>query len=250
MKKNKSNFKKAIDELLNPNGSGSSEAYESEDEQETDFEPVEAQDIQESAPQEFDRSERQDFSDLKEEASSSDFSYHEDTAKESTKEETLREEETTPAPKEEKPVYEAIITPDVIINGNIIAGSNLRILGKIFGNVDCEGAIVLSGNIEGDVNARNLQFTAGGIQGNVSIREDILTDKGTQVRGDVSAKTAVLSGNMEGELLVRGDLELRSTSTVLGNIKARAISINSGSRIKGMMDVGGDLEETVTEYEE
>ena len=95
-----------------------------------------------------------------------------------------------------------------------------------------------------------MQFTAGGIQGNVSIREDILTDKGTQVRGDVSAKTAVLSGNMEGELLVRGDLELRSTSTVLGNIKARAISINSGSRIKGMMDVGGDLEETVTEYEE
>ena len=134
--------------------------------------------------------------------------------------------------------------------GNIIAGSNLKILGRIFGNVDCKGAIILSGNIEGDVSARNLQFMAGGIQGNVSIGEDITTDKGTQVRGDVSAQTAVLSGDMQGELLVRGDLELRSTSTVLGNIKARAISINSGSRIKGMLDVGGDPEEEETAYEE
>ena len=255
MKKNKSNFKKAIDELLNPNGGASDEMNEEEIEQEPDSDSDEFEDIQKTESQEYYNSGEQNFRGAKRAAFAGERKEEREPFREDdAMEEDIDVEEDTDdiysAPEEETPVYEAVITPDVIINGNIIAGSNLKILGKIFGNVDCKGAIILSGNIEGDVSARNLQFMAGGIQGNVSVGEDITTDKGTQVRGDVSAQTAVLSGNMQGELLVRGDLELRSTSTVLGNIKARAISINSGSRIKGMLDVGGDPEEEETAYEE
>ena len=85
-----------------------------------------------------------------------------------------------------------MITPDVIINGNIIAGSNLKILGKVFGNVDCEGTIVLSGSIEGDVSAEKLRFMKGGIQGNVSVKRDITAEKGTRIKGAMIDKSWLL----------------------------------------------------------
>lgn len=154
-----------------------------------------------------------------------------------------------PYSRVEKPVYEAVITPDVVIKGDIIAGSNLKILGKVFGNVECEGAIVLSGNIEGDVSANKLRFMTGGIQGNVSVEENITAERGTCIKGDVSAGSAVLSGNVQGELNVNDNLELRETSSVIGNIKALGIAIFNGCRIKGMLDVGGDLNEMRAENE-
>ena len=150
----------------------------------------------------------------------------------------------------EKPVYETLITPDVIINGNIIAGSNLKILGQIYGNVECGGTILLSGNIEGDVSANRLRFMTGAIQGNVAVREDVAAEKGTKVKGDVNAKSAVFSGNIQGELVVRENLELRETSSVLGNIKANGIAIFNGARIRGMLDIGGEIEEMSIENEE
>lgn len=234
--KKENNFKKALNELLNLDGNESEEANEAQDETETASKQTDTEDIQSSEPHE-------------------QAPLEEPTPKESSSasEPPVLYEGSPDIPASysavEKPVYEAVITPDVIINGNIIAGSNLKILGKVFGNVECEGTIVLSGRIEGDVSANKLRFMAGGIQGNVSVREDIAAEKGTQVKGDVSARSAVFSGNMQGELLVHENLELRETSSVLGNIKARGIAIHNGSKVKGMLDIGGGLEEVRAENE-
>lgn len=154
-----------------------------------------------------------------------------------------------PYSRAEKPIYEAVITPDVVINGDIVAGSNLKMLGKVFGNVECEGAIVLSGSIEGDVKANKLRFMAGGIQGNVSVKDSITAERGTYIKGDVNAGSAVLSGKVHGELNVHENLELRETSSVVGNIKALGIAIFNGCRIKGVLDVGGDLKEMSADNE-
>lgn len=109
---------------------------------------------------------------------------------------------------------------------------------------------MLSGNIEGDVSANRLRFMSGAIQGNVAVREDVAAEKGTKVKGDVNAKSAVFSGNIQGELVVRENLELRETSSVLGNIKANGIAIFNGARIRGMLDIGGEIEEMSIENEE
>ena len=309
MKKNESNFKKALNELL---GSGSDEASKTQREPETDYrqtdtEAAQAKESQENqtsneydtdnqTADEYDRTEdtaddynraenTADDYDTAEDASdeydrsedaADQYNRAEDTTDEHDTAEPVTDEpasgdqlpqETLPVSEPpvvsggnsdispshpavpEKPVYEAVITPDVIINGNIIAGSNLKILGKVFGNVDCEGTIVLSGSIEGDVSAEKLRFMTGGIQGNVSVKRDITAEKGTRVKGDVNAQSAVLSGDMQGELIVRENLELRESSSVFGNIKARGIAIYNGSRIKGMLDIGGEVEEMRTENE-
>ena len=236
--KKENNFKKALNELLNLDGSDSDEVSEIQG----------GDDISSEQPAEENTAQTD---------TSSDTSPQEESVLEespSSSEPPVLYEGTPDIPDSypaiEKPVYEAVITPDVIINGNIIAGSNLKILGKVFGNVECEGTIVLSGRIDGDVSANKLRFMSGGIQGNVSVKEDIAAEKGTHVKGDVNARSAVFSGDMQGELVVHENLELRATSSILGNIKARGIAIHNGSKVKGMLDIGGGLEEVRADNEE
>ena len=52
-------------------------------------------------------------------------------------------------PVMDTPKMESVITSDVIIEGNVRSGSNLKILGEIVGDVACEGQITLTGNITG-----------------------------------------------------------------------------------------------------
>lgn len=236
MKKKENNLKKALSELLNVEGGGSGEASENQNEAEMVSEGTEKNPAETGSRES--RSSEESVSEESLPASEPPVVYEK------------KSDISDPCPVIEKPVYETLITPDVIINGNIIAGSNLKILGQIYGNVECGGTIMLSGNIEGDVSANRLRFMAGGIQGNVMVREDIAAEKGTKVRGDVNAKSAVFSGNIQGELVVHGNLELRETSSVLGNIKANGIAIFNGARIRGMLDIGGEMEEMSTENEE
>lgn len=244
MKKD-SNFKRALNELLNLDKTDTEQMSENQKEAETISEANEkmqadiSQDNQFSEVPFTNRSVTEE-SDHKESGSVSEppipFSGDPDLPKSYS--------------RVEKPVYEAVITPDVVINGDIIAGSNLKMLGKVYGNVACEGSIVLSGNIEGDVKANKLRFITGGIQGNVSVKESITAERGTSIKGDVNAGNAVLSGKVQGELIIDDNLELRETSSVIGNIKALGIAIFNGSRIKGMLDVGGDLKEMSADDEE
>lgn len=245
MKKD-SNFKKALNELLNLDRSDADQAFENQKEAES----ISGQTDDEA---QMGKSQGNQFSKV---------SYTEASVTEeggSKEPDSLSEppvpyngelDVTEPYSRVEKPVYEAVITPDVVINGDVIAGSNLKMLGKVFGNVKCGGSIVLSGSIEGDVEANKLRFVAGGIQGNVSVKDNITAEKDTSIRGDVKAGSAVLSGKVQGELNVQDNLELRETSSVVGNIKALGIAIFNGARIKGILDVGSDLNEMSTDDEE
>lgn len=248
MKKD-NNFKKALNELLNLDKNGSDQVSENQKEAEsisgeTGEEKAQMDHSQENQPWEKDEPAAEN--------PPAEEPVQEDPIPVSDPPAPYNGEPDVPKPytRMEKPVYEAVITPDVIIKGDIIAGSNLKILGQVFGNVACEGAVVLSGSIEGDVSADRLRFMSGGIQGNVSVRQHITTERGTRIKGDVNAGSAVLSGNLQGALNVHENVELRETSSVIGNIRALGIAIFNGSRIKGMMDVGGDLKEMREENEE
>lgn len=241
MKKD-NNFKKALNELLNLDRNDSDKVLENQEE----FEAVSGQGDEEKAQM------SENLGNQVPEMSATEAAAGDEAGSVPEPPAPYSGEPEVPKPysRVEKPVYEAVITPDVIINGDIISGSNLKILGKVFGNVECEGAIVLSGSIEGDVSANRLRFMAGGIQGNVSVKENVTAERGTRIKGDVEAGNAVLSGAVHGELNVHENLELRETSSVIGNIRALGIAIFNGSRIKGMLDVGGDLKEMRAENEE
>ena len=85
------------------------------------------------------------------------------------------------------------ISPGTVIVGDVNAEGDLRIEGKVVGNVVCNGKLVISksGIIEGIVDARNM-IVEGEIRGNVVTRELLQIDQTGKVFGDVFTQKLVL----------------------------------------------------------
>lgn len=215
MKKNENNFKKAVNELLNLDFSGDKNKEQMQGSSE-------------------DKDNGQD--------SSSTLSENERREQEGSVFMPAAETEADRPHRSDRPSWETVITQDVIIEGNIISGSNLRILGKVQGNVDCEGTVVLTGSVHGDLSANSLEFQSGSINGNITVQEDMTVDKQTTVKGDITAGNAVFGGYAEGSFVIRDNLELRETAAIIGDIKADDIVMYKGSKVRGMLDVGGEIE--------
>jgi cytoskeletal protein CcmA (bactofilin family) len=89
------------------------------------------------------------------------------------------------------------IVRDTEITGNIKTGSDLRIDGKLKGDIDCSGKLILgsSGRVDGDVNCSN----------------------------------AVIEGAYTGNMLVSGTLTLRETAVVNGKIQVGKLVVQTGA---------------------
>lgn len=144
-----------------------------------------------------------------------------------------------PAEEKELPVRreEAIIPSDMVIDGNITTQSNMKIFGSINGNVTCDGNIWLMGSILGDVSAENLTISRGGLTGDAAIRENVVMEQDSIMKGNLTAQNVSSDARIDGELHVEQTIELRENAFVNGNLKARAISVASGAKIKGLVDV-------------
>jgi cytoskeletal protein CcmA (bactofilin family) len=83
------------------------------------------------------------------------------------------------------------------IEGNIIAGSDIRIDGILIGDLDCKGRVVIG-------------------------------PEGT-IKGNVTCQNAVIEGNFEGKLNVQELLNVRETATIEGNIQTEKLMVQAGA---------------------
>lgn len=132
---------------------------------------------------------------------------------------------------------EAVIPSDMVINGNITTKSNMRILGSVVGDVNCDGSIWLMGSIEGKVNAGNLTIQRGGLTGDVQVRESVVIEQDAVLKGNLTAQTVSSNARSEGKILAEKTVELRENAYVHGDITAGALSVSTGAKIKGLVDV-------------
>jgi cytoskeletal protein CcmA (bactofilin family) len=100
------------------------------------------------------------------------------------------------------------------------------------GNLACRGDLVVAGTIEGDVQ----------VQGSVT-----LSDSGYW-EGDLTAATAIVAGEIVGNLTVTDRLEIRKTAKIRGSIRAKVIAIATGAVIDGEMAVTSN--QPVVRFEE
>ena len=88
---------------------------------------------------------------------------------------------------------------------------------SISGDLDTEGTVRVDGKVEGSLHrADTLIIAAGGV-----------------VVGDVEAREVVIGGNLCGTLTVSGRVEVQSTASVEGDIRASAILLQEGGTVRG-----------------
>jgi cytoskeletal protein CcmA (bactofilin family) len=87
----------------------------------------------------------------------------------------------------------SIISSGAKIEGKFFSDGNVRVDGKIIGEVNVKGNLTLgeSCEIKGDINAMNVTVS-GNIQGTVTAKDKIVLDLKSSLKGDLFAKVLMI----------------------------------------------------------
>jgi len=126
-----------------------------------------------------------------------------------------------------------VITKGTVINGSISSDGGLEINGTITGDVECLGKLTINGTVSGNLKAADVVVSTPRLDGGIESKGDVKIGVGTIVLGDVTAKSATVSGAVRGEIDVNGPVVVDSTAIVKGNITAKSVQINNGAVVDG-----------------
>ena len=98
----------------------------------------------------------------------------------------------------------------------------------ISANITCEGNIHISGSADGEINTK----------------QDLILNETGKIKGNIIAKSAIISGSVEGDLKVTGSLTLhaKAKAKVKGNIYAKHLITEEGAEINGLLKTGSTVD--------
>jgi cytoskeletal protein CcmA (bactofilin family) len=103
--------------------------------------------------------------------------------------------------------------PPVVSDGYSIIDEHLSIVGDLA----TDGTVRVDGRVEGTLHRTNT----------------IIIGAGAIVIGSVEAREIVVGGEVTGNLLVSGRVEVQKTGTVRGDIRAAAVALEEGGTVHG-----------------
>jgi cytoskeletal protein CcmA (bactofilin family) len=89
--------------------------------------------------------------------------------------------------------------------------------------------ITLVGDIVSDENIR----LRGRVEGNVSTSGSVVVEPKASVRGDITAENLIVEGSIEGKVVVARKFELRPTGRMRGDIRAAIVAIAEEAFLQG-----------------
>jgi cytoskeletal protein CcmA (bactofilin family) len=100
-------------------------------------------------------------------------------------------------------------------------GKSVVIKGELSGSED----LYVDGNVEGKIELRNHSLTIG---------------PHGDVKANVSAKSIVIQGKLDGIINASERVELRKSAVVTGDVTTQRIAIEEGAFLKGKVDIQKD----------
>ena len=88
-------------------------------------------------------------------------------------------------------------------------------------------------NIEGKMTSNGNVRIDGKINGDVIIKGNLTIGSSAEIKGHVNAKNMTVSGKIEGILKIDDKLTLESTSVIKGDIIAKILVIEEGAKFDG-----------------
>ena len=92
---------------------------------------------------------------------------------------------------------------------------------EIGGPIKCTGGVRMGGRMSGDL-------TCAG---------DVMVEKTSQIKGNLSANSLVVMGAIKGNIAVRDRVELKGNARVAGDIKAKRLVVEEGVSLSGKIDI-------------
>jgi cytoskeletal protein CcmA (bactofilin family) len=98
-------------------------------------------------------------------------------------------------------------------------GKSLKIKGEVIGSE----SLYIDGDIEGDINLPGCRVTVG---------------RDAQVSANILAREVVVQGRVRGNINASDRVDIRSESSLIGDVTTQRISIGEGAFFKGSMEIG------------
>jgi cytoskeletal protein CcmA (bactofilin family) len=96
--------------------------------------------------------------------------------------------------------------------------------------------VVIEGKIEGDGDMR----IAGEFKGDIHIKGTLNIEKGAHVTAKITSRTITIEGELDGNAVAMAEVDLRESGQVIGDLKAKTLTVAAGSRMRGNVDFGWD----------
>ena len=106
-------------------------------------------------------------------------------------------------------------------DGGYISAS-LRLDGEISGDAD----LYVDGTVKGKINLGGRKLTVG---------------ESGRLEADVEVGEATVRGRIDGAVVAQDRIEISPTGDVQGEIRARRIVVADGAKLRGKVDVGGQI---------
>jgi cytoskeletal protein CcmA (bactofilin family) len=99
-------------------------------------------------------------------------------------------------------------------------------------------------SIVGEVDAAGNIRIDGKIKGNIKCKSKVVTGKGSLIDGNIYAQNAEIEGEITGLLEISELLILKSSAVVQGDIRTTKLIIENGARFNGSCRMGETIVET------
>jgi len=111
-------------------------------------------------------------------------------------------------------------------------------------NNNKESVIAAGLTIEGKIDGGGDLRIAGRFEGDVKIRGDLNIESGAHIGGDVHAQTVTIAGEVEGNINASGHVKLLESGQIKGDLKATSLDAAAGSRMHGKVEFGWEGKES------
>lgn len=94
--------------------------------------------------------------------------------------------------------------------------------------------------LKGNINSQNDIRISGRVEGEVSTKGKLIITSSGKIEGNIKVKEADIAGKHEGEIRVADRLILRQTAVIDGNIYTKSLLVEEGAQINGACKMEAD----------
>ena len=108
-------------------------------------------------------------------------------------------------------------------------------------------SVKVEGNFKGDGDV----VVEGEVKGTLKTKKDLRVGEGANIKANVEANNAHISGKIQGNIKIKDKLELTPTAIIIGDITTKVLQIAAGAKVNGVIKMEDEsmIQEAATKLE-